>query len=163
MSFKAKRWTVGPRGGDRRKMPTECGDCVAFTSCRPGACSQPYGCESWVDHDGRRALPDSVDDLDEDQGEKEEDNSSGFTFETIGGLVKGRCGDPEPEAVNPCDRCEHGAESCAGCEHATTKLTPYVDPPPPFIPEAMGDRQGVLPMPDAGPLFAVPDRKEGRS
>jgi len=43
----------GPRGG-RHIAPTPCAECVSFTSCRPGACSAPYGCESWVDEDGRR-------------------------------------------------------------------------------------------------------------
>ena len=43
----------GPRGGLHR-APTPCVVCVGFASCRPGACSAPYGCESWVDEDGRR-------------------------------------------------------------------------------------------------------------
>ena len=43
----------GPRGG-RSVAPTPCAACVSFTSCRPGACSAPYGCESWVDEEGRR-------------------------------------------------------------------------------------------------------------
>ena len=43
----------GPRGG-RHIAPTPCVVCVSFTSCRPGTCSAPFGCESWVDEDGRR-------------------------------------------------------------------------------------------------------------
>ena len=43
----------GPRGG-RHIAPTPCVECVSFTSCRPGTCSAPFGCESWVDEDGRR-------------------------------------------------------------------------------------------------------------
>lgn len=43
----------GPRGG-RHIAPTPCAACVSFTSCRPGTCSAPFGCESWVDEDGRR-------------------------------------------------------------------------------------------------------------
>lgn len=43
----------GPRGG-RHIAPTPCAECVGFTSCRPGTCSAPFGCESWVDGDGRR-------------------------------------------------------------------------------------------------------------
>ncbi len=43
----------GPRGG-RQIAPTPCSECVAFASCRPGPCSAPFGCNSWVDHDGRR-------------------------------------------------------------------------------------------------------------
>lgn len=43
----------GPRGG-QAIAPTPCSDCVAFQTCRPGACSAPFGCDSWVDLDGRR-------------------------------------------------------------------------------------------------------------
>ena len=43
----------GPRGG-RFVAPTPCSECVAFAVCRPGACSAPFGCDSWVDFDGRR-------------------------------------------------------------------------------------------------------------
>ena len=35
-------------------------------------------------------------------------------------------------------------------------LTPYVDGPAPFVPAELEGPQGVLPMPDAGPLFAAP-------
>ena len=47
------RSLVGPRGG-RFVAPTPCAECVAFASCRPGPCSAPFGCDSWVDYDGRR-------------------------------------------------------------------------------------------------------------
>lgn len=50
----------GPRGG-RHTAPTPCVDCVSFTSCRPGTCSAPFGCESWVDEDGRRVEPEPLD------------------------------------------------------------------------------------------------------
>src|SRR5512141_3390809 len=43
----------GPRGG-QIVAPTPCSECVAFQTCRPGACSAPFGCDSWVDYDGRR-------------------------------------------------------------------------------------------------------------
>lgn len=43
----------GPRGG-HAIAPTPCSECVAFQTCRPGACSAPFGCDSWVDYDGRR-------------------------------------------------------------------------------------------------------------
>ena len=46
----------GPRGG-RHVAPTPCVECVSFASCRPGACSAPYGCESWVNEDGLRVEP----------------------------------------------------------------------------------------------------------
>lgn len=46
----------GPRGGKHR-APTPCAECVSFASCRPGPCSAPFGCESWVDFDGRRVEP----------------------------------------------------------------------------------------------------------
>ena len=43
----------GPRGG-RFVAPTPCVECVAFKFCKPGAYSAPFGCDSWVDEDGRR-------------------------------------------------------------------------------------------------------------
>lgn len=43
----------GPRGG-QIIAPTPCADCVAFLTCRPGQCSAPFGCDSWVDFEGRR-------------------------------------------------------------------------------------------------------------
>jgi len=128
----------GPRGGHHR-APTPCVVCVGFASCRPGACSAPYGCESWVDEDGRRV--DILADLDPEpiefgahrpQSLEAEDcradhpdpqdpdpyrpssatlsemsgifptddpepDGGRFTFETLGGLVKGRCGSPDPD------------------------------------------------------------------
>ena len=108
----------GPRGG-RHIAPTPCVECVSFTSCRPGACSAPYGCESWVDEDGRRvdlddpldlAALDTPDPEDPDpyapspatlaemsgiyptDDHAPEPDGGGFTFETLGGLVKGKCG-----------------------------------------------------------------------
>ena len=113
----------GPRGG-RHIAPTPCVECVSFTSCRPGTCSAPYGCESWVDEDGRRVDifadldPQPVDLAELDTPDPEDPNPyvpssatlsemSGifptddnapepdggrFTFETMGGLVKGKCG-----------------------------------------------------------------------
>jgi|GEM_PF-1635131 len=64
------RSLLGPRGG-HSIAPTPCSDCVAFQTCRPGACSAPFGCDSWVDLEGRRvdvdadkarllALPDRI-------------------------------------------------------------------------------------------------------
>ena len=106
----------GPRGG-RHTAPTPCVECVSFASCRPGACSAPYGCESWVDEDGRRVdLDDPLDlaAIDEPDArdpdpyapspatlsqmsgiiatDDPEPNGGRFTFETLGGLVKGKCG-----------------------------------------------------------------------
>lgn len=142
----------GPRGG-RHTAPTPCVECVSFTSCRPGTCSAPYGCESWVDEDGRRVdvladldpQPVDLDALDApdpldpnpyqpspatlsemsgifptDDPEPErcpachrrmiycecppsdsapEPDGGRFTFETMGGLVKGRCGLPSVESA----------------------------------------------------------------
>lgn len=131
MNTKPRRWTVGPRGG-RSFMSTECAECVAFRTCRPGACSAPFGCESWVDDDGRRALPDVVDDGREDR------------VEEVDRL------DIEPEGPEPSFVGVVGVDPEAG----GLELVAFVDPPAAFVPEALGDGQGVLPMPDAGPLFA---------
>ena len=134
----------GPRGG-RHIAPTPCVECVGFTSCRPGACSAPFGCESWVDEDGRRVdLNALLDDLaaaplepsreDQRDGDPYEDaaldapdtrdagahggdryqtpaaialetelepKSGGFTFETMGGLVKGKCAAPDRNDDEP--------------------------------------------------------------
>jgi len=130
----------GPRGG-RHTAPTPCVECVSFTSCRPGSCSAPFGCESWTDESGRRIEPDpridygepdrpcrmdpdepcsdcrncetmTPDPLDpdpyapsaatlqqmsgifptDDNAPEPEPDGGRFTFETLGGLVKGKCG-----------------------------------------------------------------------
>lgn len=57
----------GPRGG-QIVAPTPCSECVAFDVCRPGACNAPFGCDSWVDHDGRRVDPDPFDPERDDSG-----------------------------------------------------------------------------------------------
>ena len=48
-----KRILRGPRGAVTRDA-TPCADCVAFDCCRPGPVNQPFGCDSWADHLGRR-------------------------------------------------------------------------------------------------------------
>lgn len=60
MKIYNRRECAGPRGG-RVILPTPCSECVAFRTCRPAAISAPWGCESWVDDDGRRALPEVID------------------------------------------------------------------------------------------------------
>ncbi|MBE3112769.1 MAG: hypothetical protein IMZ46_20035 [Acidobacteria bacterium] len=150
-----QRMIVGPRGG-RAVQATPCAECVSWRSCRPAAISEPFGCESWADDQGRRALPDQLEaepatPCEACQGVPSEcgpcgcpevevePEGGGFTFETLGGLVKGRCGspasvlsnpDPEPELFRPAEA---------------------------YRPDQMrgeGPAQSVLPMPDAGPLFA---------
>ena len=180
MSRQPTRPTVGPRGGSAVQA-TPCSDCVAYRSCRPGACSEPFGCESWADDQGRRALPDELEPEPCDfwstcgrartctfkvpcespfdpatpceacQGVPSEcgpcgcpevevePEGGGFTFESLGGLVKGRCGDPEPFLKNP----EPEPEPFRPAEaYAPDQL------------RGEGPAQAVLPMPDAGPLFA---------
>ena len=46
---------LGPRGG-RTRVDVRCLTCVSFDSCRPGAINQPFGCSSWVDAKGNRAI-----------------------------------------------------------------------------------------------------------
>jgi hypothetical protein len=41
-------------------VATPCSECVSWRSCRPGSISEPFGCESWADDQGRRALPDQL-------------------------------------------------------------------------------------------------------
>ena len=143
------RVCVGPRGG-RRELPTPCAACVAFASCRPGACSEFWGCESWVDDEGRRPLLDPPAWM------------SARTAEEVDASPDGR--GPDPEDFEEVDRLdvepEEAAPSFVGVvgqdpEAGGPVLVAYVDPPAPFEPEPLGERQGVLPMVDAGPLFAV--------
>ena len=184
---KPTRPTVGPRGG-RAVQATPCAECVSWRSCRPAPITEPFGCESWVDQSGQRALPDQLEAEDgaaeyerdrieaeadlkrlrdlptepkDDQGEtiqpcRENPGEScsdcrncettapdpagaGFTFESLGGLVKGRCGAPEPILSNP---------------------EPDPEPFRPAAPYAPDPKRGEAPaqscleMPDAGPLFA---------
>lgn len=60
MKFSNRRECAGPRGG-RVILPTPCSECVAYRTCAPGAISEPWGCESWVDDGGRRAMPELID------------------------------------------------------------------------------------------------------
>jgi len=92
----------GPRGG-RHIAPTPCVECVSFASCRPGACSAPYGCESWVDEDGRRV--DVLADLDPqpgdlaalDEADPEDPNApSPATLQQMSGIFPTDDPDPGP-------------------------------------------------------------------
>ena len=94
----------GPRGG-RHIAPTPCVKCVSFESCRPGACSAPYGCESWVDEDGRRV--DVLADLDPqpvdlaalDEPAPEDPNPyqpSSATLSEMSGVFPTDANDPDP-------------------------------------------------------------------
>ena len=60
MKLKNRRECAGPRGG-RVNLPTPCSECVAYRTCAPGAITEPWGCESWADPDGHRALPEVID------------------------------------------------------------------------------------------------------
>ena len=130
MNHKPTRPTVGPRGG-RAVMATPCAECVSWRSCRPAPISEPFGCESWVDDQGRRALPDLL----------------------------------EPEPVSPCEARQGVPSECGpcGCPEVEPVLSNPEPEPEPFRPaepyrpdqaRGEGPAQSVLPMPDAGPLFA---------
>jgi len=90
----------GPRVG-QIVAPTPCSECVAFDVCRPGACNAPFGCDSWVDHDGRRV------DAEADDARLlaiEEDRFQDSAF------------DPDP---TPCLECGGLPSECrpCGCPH----------------------------------------------
>lgn len=148
----------GPRGGQHR-APTPCAECVSFISCRPGTCSAPFGCESWVDADGRRVdifadldphpvdlaaldTPDPEDPnpyapspatLSEMSGifptedNAPEPDGGGFTFESMGGLVKGKCGAPKAEPDDPEARRITEADARKILAAQPVKSFPYLD------------------------------------
>jgi hypothetical protein len=119
-----RRLTIGPRGGDERLMPTPCSECVSFQGCRPGAATQPWGCFDWVNGEGRRISP------------------------------RDSMASAEEEA---CPECGYSPE-CAECGKEWDgpegfELSNPEPEPAPFEPEDFEGAQGVLPMPDASPLF----------
>ena len=155
MSRQPTRPTVGPRGGSAVQA-TPCSDCVAYRSCRPGACSEPFGCESWADDQGRRALPDEL-----------EPEPCDF-WSTCGRArtctFKVPCESPFDPAT-PCEPCQGVPSECGPC--GCPEVEPFLknpDPEPvPYRPteayrpdqvRGEGPAQSVLPMADAGPLFA---------
>ena len=77
----------GPRGG-RHVAPTPCAACVSFASCRPGPCSAPFGCESWVNEDGLRVEPEPRIDYD-----APDDDARPVDLAALD--------EPDPEAPNP--------------------------------------------------------------
>lgn len=94
----------GPRGG-HHIAPTPCVECVSFTSCRPGACSAPFGCESWVDEDDHRVDifadldPQPVDLAALDEPDPEDPNPyapSPATLSEISGVFPTDANDPGP-------------------------------------------------------------------
>jgi hypothetical protein len=55
MDAKNRRLVVGPRGGEVI-MAVTCLTCVSLRSCNPAPCTEPWGCESWVDMDRHRVV-----------------------------------------------------------------------------------------------------------
>jgi len=148
MNHKPTRPTVGPRGG-RAVQATPCAECVSWRSCRPGACSEPFGCESWADDQGRRALPDEL----EAEGRPFAEDDATYELENP---------EPEPSPFNhdgPEDnssRRRGGRVDIDGWRSYEPEPEPF-RPAAPFVPDQLrgeAPAQSVLPMPDAGPLFA---------
>jgi hypothetical protein len=81
---------------------------VSFTSCQPGACSAPYGCESWVDEDGRRV--DVLADLDPQPVDLDDCGLDGVVeieeAETLAALDAPDPLDPNPYAPSPATLAE---------------------------------------------------------
>lgn len=131
MKLQNRRECVGPRGG-RVVLPTPCAECGSYQSCRPATITEPWGCESWFDDQGRRPVIHA---------------------------------DP-----TPCVECHGVPSECGPCGCPEVERDPFesflsnpepeaapFQPAAPFVPdqsrgEAMA--QAVLPMTDAGPLFA---------
>jgi hypothetical protein len=145
MNHKPVRPTVGPRGG-RAVQATPCSECVSWRSCRPGAISEPFGCESWADQDGRRALPDQLEP--EPEGGAAEYERDRIEAEADVARLCGLSANPQPHAD----------------ASVRWDLEPEDAPEPePFRPSEAyrpdqlrgeGPAQGALAMADAGPLFA---------
>jgi len=131
MKLNSRRSCVGPRGG-RVILPTPCGECVAWRVCRSSGVTAELGCDSWVGLEGHRVDP-------------AEDARRVLEGEGV-------------DAVDDLDReLEEPAPSVVAAgfdpEGSGPVLVPYFDPPAAFDPAELGEGQGVLPMPDAGPLF----------
>ena len=118
----------GPRGA-QIVAPTPCAECVAFQTCRPGACSAPFGCDSWVDYDGRRV------DVEADQARfLAEAGARPAMTEADLGAVLGTLEDgpaveltPEEAAdlmPTPCEECGGLPSECRPCG------CPHVEPDP---------------------------------
>lgn len=128
----------GPRGG-QIVAPTPCSECVAFAVCRPGTCSSPFGCDSWVDADGRRVDVEADDArllaldcrIPEGLTPEEWDALSPEDRETARGIDElTRLPDPEeddadPEPATPCEECQGLPSECRACE------CPHVERPDP--------------------------------
>ena len=135
--YRNRRSCAGPRGG-RVILPTPCSECAAYSTCRPGAASQPWGCDSWADTEGHRVDPKADDErvLAADQNE------------------------PEPE--RSCYECAHyqvdcrdigeSSQTCEAFEPALMEPEPEPEPEPQVVgveyDEPFQDRE-----PDLGPLF----------
>lgn len=142
-----RRECVGPRGA-RRILPTPCAECVAVVSCRPGECSRPWGCDSWVNESGFRPDP-AADDV------------RLLRIAEAGAVDLGQvsCYQCDAQGTGSCPESDGEAADGAACESfrdgSGPVLVPYVDGPAPFVPAELEGAQGVLPMPDAGPLFGA--------
>ena len=161
MNLKPTRPTVGPRGG-REVQATPCAECVSWRSCRPAAITEPWGCESWVDQSGHRALPDQL----EDEGQDgycagcANEGSCNVILKDDAGIME-ICGDRielDGAAEYEHDRIEAEADL-----KRLSKSEPDPEsfrPAAPYAPDQQrgeGPAQGILPMGDAGSLFAALD------
>ena len=138
----------GPRGG-RHIAPTPCAECVSFTSCRPGTCSAPFGCESWVDEDGRRVEPEPR--LVYADAERNADE----TATEVGRVEFDRL---IKEGVDPdeVDRLavEHGREAFEAELAALDEADPKDPNPYAPSPATLSEMSGIFPTTDdPGPLF----------
>ena len=55
MTINNRRLAIGPRGG-QVEMTVTCLTCISVRSCNPAPCTEPWGCEGWVDIDRRRVV-----------------------------------------------------------------------------------------------------------
>ena len=128
MNHKPVRPTVGPRGG-RAVQVTPCSECVSWRSCRPGAISEPFGCESWADQEGRRALPDLLEAEPEGPCQMDglpcpSDMADPAWRPCPFDVACGRLTNPEP--ATPCEACGGIPSECgpSGCPEVEPERCP---------------------------------------
>lgn len=146
----------GPRGG-RHVAPTPCAECVSFASCRPGPCSAPFGCESWVDEGGRHVVPDPSLAYDDADDGRPADRTMAAALPDIAAILDANT---EPLDVDRPGSIAHRLIETNDPGPALDEPDP--DDPNPYAPSSatLSQMSGIFPTDDndadPGPLFRGP-------